>query len=403
MVNGNELESGTRPELSKLINFCHQDLEQTLPAVASVLRENDTEQPDIERARSFIEQLPPLVTIPVSNIQEFSGINFDLIKPEVSLRTPYVQGWMQIRKGAVGSEALEDLRTKLSAESANYATAVLKAYKRTKEGGFEGFIDFLDKAGMTDKRIGDLLGSIKGIKDSNSPQVTEAADIRRQNWTEATPLTSVEEMDQAITKYQPQGVRKVTVKWKNPPVPSAFLFTTFTQEGQAQLKGFVVEVPDESEGRKAHELSHVYMACRLFEQGKVPTAVAGVGIQEKYARIIEGVDTGEAMLFASCIDASYRFAKFADEVCSKPKAEEETNEEYNSRLEQDLKQAIDTSVLLEDPLTGLKPISGSEVIPFGARTVPYMLDVVEATALREQLQKQEIHNPDQVFDAVTKA
>lgn len=403
MINDNELENGPRSELRGLINFCQQDLEQTLPAVASILRKNDTDEPDIEGARNFINQLPPLVTLPINDIKEFTGINFDLIRPDNSLRTPYAQGWMRIRRGEAGNEALEDLKTKLVTESANYVAQVVKAYRRTREDGFDGFVDFLDKAGMTEGRLIGLLDSIKSIKENHYPKITEAADIRRQDWPEVSPLMILDEMDQALAQYNHEGIKRVILDWKNPPVPSAFLFATITNDGLAQLKGFVVEIPGESEAKKTHEKAHVFMACKLFEQGKIPTAVAGVGVQEKFARIIEGVDTGEALFFASCIDASYKFAQFADRVCSQSMIEGETEEEYNKRIEKELKDTIDNSVLIENSDTGLKSVPGSEVIPFGPRTVPYMLDVVEAVSLRGELQKQGLHDPNQIFDVVTEA
>ncbi len=376
--------------IAQLREFCKTDLTQTLSAVAKYRGES------VEQARQFVDTLPAVVVVLPGDIRQFQVPNVNLLQIDEFLQedervvnNPLLRSWLPIRRGQVGMEGLGAVTADLQAYAEPYTAAFLKGLQRMREAGYAGFGDFLDKAGYTPARLNSLFDAIRSIKDTTYPNVTHAAEIRRQPWPKAEPLVSAADMRAVLAPYFPGGIPEIEYAGFDDQRASALLLGSVNPGGEAELRMCLVHGPQIQGHVEVHELAHMYYAIQMARSGLFPNAISASGQQEVFARTIGGVDPGEAAFFATCAEAANGFSRHVDFSSTQRDA---TRRIAQSLASGDLVQTLDR--------TGMKPVKSSAVVPFGAYSVPYFVDVAESLAVRKQLVSQGVNNPEAIFTAV---
>lgn len=382
----------TNTEIEQLREFCIQDIKVTLPNLTRILG-----QASPEDALEFVMQLRPVLVVSRDKLIEFKGSDVVRLNLRQTLAdSPLEKGWMAIRRGELGSEDLPQIHDDLQTYARPYAEAVMGLFEKVATHGYKGFIHCLKKNGYTADMFSQTFTGIRQLaQDLGLGHIKNAADIRKAYQGESPTLLTPDQMFGYIAGNFnfPEGLtKKVYEQYPSNRATTSGL-ANIKDNGDAEFRIIMVTGLEPAERTLVHEYAHIFYALQKAKEGKIPSTIASTGATETYAKIIGGIDQGEAVFFASCMEASYNFATYADRILSSRVTE-------STKLER-LTKAIANPASFLTSETGFSSVPSSIVVPFGPYSAAYLYDGIKGALLRPQIERQGITDPLEIYKLVS--
>jgi len=371
--------------------YCQQDEATMLPGFADSIGLDD--QTDLSKAKERLLSGDPLTVTPQDGLVEYTKPDLSYLDADLQNDdSQYKNVWRGMRTGEAGSETLNEATKALKETAPAYAARLIEIYKKARQTG--GLIAQLAQGGYTKERIENALSKIAQLKPAD---LTQAADIMKSDSGQATPLTSVAQMNAALSRYlHGEQLPEIINPEFEEGDESIFLHAQVTSDNSVELRTTLVRGESMEPAQEIHEKAHALLACDLAQSGYIISAIAPYGIQETFARLLGGYDKNEALLFATFVEESYRNAEFIDSLCN-----ELTEEGLNSpELAATIANHIMRDLSQEQWTTGIHPIPGSGAFPLGSFMPAYILDAIESLELRAQIERDGIDDPIKIMQIV---
>lgn len=384
-------------QIEQLRSFCDRDTQQSLPNMAEM-----TGLSSEEAALDFIMSVPPAIVIPVERLIEFTGTNPGALNLQRTLskdkriaQAPLNKSWMPIRLGRIGSEGLPQIHADLQVYARPYARAVMRHFELIRE---EGYLDFTDALEQNGYGMNSIIKALNVIRQERGrlglDQVKSAADIRKVYRGEAVgALLGPDQVYKYITEYFPEGLTEVVYEPYPPNRATSSIFANLNVNGDAEVRFILVHGPEMAANTRTHEYSHVYFAIQRAHEGRIPTLLLPLGPTEVFAKGMGGVEPGETVFFATCMEAAYDFVLNADDILSSAALSRRAKIGRLSGLIANPRRKLTT-------VSGFTPVESSTVVPFGAFSVPYFFDVVKALPFRSQVERMGLTDPKEIYKLV---
>lgn len=390
-------------EIQQLRKLCGKDIEQTLPDFADLANlRTKTGAVSVMKARRFILDTPPAIVIPRRGLTEFTGRNPGILSLKRTLATdaevaksPLNGSWTPIRWGRIGNEGLAQIDADLQTYAPAYARAVFRLFKAVTSdpAGYSGFIDALERNGYKVEDVNQTLSDIsKTRQDLGLGHIEQAADIGINYKSDSPPLLTEQQMYEYIADYFPNGLRENIYPEYNANRATTTALARINKNNAAEVRFILTRGLELSDIFRTHEYAHIFYGIQAAREGKIPSVIASTGPSETFAKVISGINQGEALFFASCMEAALEFTSLADKI-------------LQSGLSEDIKikeltEAIKNPSSLLTRRSGFIPVSSSTVVPFGPFSIAYFYDVVNSISIRRKIEKIGTKSPLNIYSLV---